>query len=209
MLGPALSLVIGDEGRDIAASAGHAAYEGTNKGGAQQGHENPLDIRQGGQQAVDDHVLLAALVVIIFFNATQNLSKGKDANQNRNKGHAAQQISGIQGKANGAGHGINAHRSQEKADESAHDALHHAAAGHAGNNAQAENGQGKIFRLGKLQCYLSQLGSQQNQADGTENAAEGTGQRGQPQSATRLTQLGSHGITVQGCGHRSRSTGSF
>ena len=89
VLGPALSLVIGDEGRDIAASAGHAAYESTDKGGTQQGHENPLDIRQGGQQAVDHHVLLAALVVIIFFNATQNLSKGKDANQNRNKGHAA------------------------------------------------------------------------------------------------------------------------
>ena len=109
MLGPAFGLVIGHKGGNIAASTGHAADKGADEGGAHKGSENSLHIRHGRQQAVNNHVLLAALVMIIFFNAAQNLSKGKNANQNRYKGYAAQKIGGVQRKANGAGHSINAH----------------------------------------------------------------------------------------------------
>ena len=89
MLGPALSLIIGYKRSNIAAGTGHTTNKSTDKGGAQKGSKNTLHICQRGQQAVNYHMLLTALIMIIFFNTTQNLSKGKNANQNRNKGHAA------------------------------------------------------------------------------------------------------------------------
>ena len=154
-------------------------------------------------------MLLLAFIVIIILNTAQHLRKGEYANQHRDKGHTAHKIVSIQGKADSTAHTVNADCCQEQTDKTAHNALDNTAGGNTGNNAEAENSQSKIFRLGKLQCNLRQLRCQQNQADGTENTAEGTGQSGKTESTSRLPQLRRHRIAVQSSRYGSRRTRSF
>ena len=154
-------------------------------------------------------MLLLAFIVIIILNTAQHLRKGEHTNQHRDKGHPAHKIVGVQGKADCAAHTVNADSCQEQTDKTAHNTLDNTAGRNARNNAETENSQSKIFRLGKLQRNLRQLRCQQNQAYGTENTAEGAGQSGKTESTSRLPHLRRHRITVQGCRYGSRRARSF
>ena len=197
MLRPAFCLIIRNKGSNIAASTGHAADEGTDEGGTQKRAEHSLDIVKRRQQTVQHHMLLLAFIVIIILNTAQHLRKGEYANQHRDKGHTAHKIVSVHGKADCAAHTVNADSCQEQTDKTAHNTLDNTAGGNARDNAETEDSQSKIFRLGKLQRNLRQLRCQQNQADGTENTAEGAGQSGKTESTSRLPQLRRHRIAVQ------------
>ena len=209
MLRPAFSLVIGNKGCDIAAGTGHTADEGADEGGTQKRGKHSLDILKRRQQTVQHHVLLLTFIMIIILNTAQHLRKSEHADQHRDKGYTAHKIVGVQGKADSAAHAVNADSCQKQADKTAHNTLDNAARGNARNNAEAENSQSKIFRLGKLQCNLRQLRCQQNQADGTENTAEGAGQGGKAESTSRLPHLRRHRVAVQRSRYGSRRTRSF
>ena len=89
VLRPALSLVIRNERRNIAACTRHTANERANAGGTHQRRKNTLDIIKGRQQSVELHMLLTAFIMIIFLNAAQHLRESKHTNQHRDEGHAA------------------------------------------------------------------------------------------------------------------------
>ena len=209
MLRPAFSLIIRNKGSNIAAGTGHTADEGTDEGGTQKRAEHPLDIVKRRQQTVQHHVLLLAFIMIIILNTAQHLRKGEHTDQHRDKGYTAHKIVGVQSKADCTAHTVNADGRQEQTDKTAHNTLDNTAGGNTRNNAEAENSQSKIFRLGKLQCNLRQLRCQQNQADSTENTAKGAGQGGKTESTSRLPQLRRHRITVQSSRYGSRRTRSL
>ena len=154
-------------------------------------------------------MLLLAFIMIIILNTAQHLRKGEHTDQHRDKGYTAHKIVGVQSKADCTAHTVNADGRQEQTDKTAHNTLDNTAGGNTRNNAEAENSQSKIFRLGKLQCNLRQLRCQQNQADSTENTAKGAGQGGKTESTSGLPQLCRHRITVQSSRYGSRRTRSL
>lgn len=116
VLGPALGLVIGDEGGDVPAGAGHCADYGADDGRAEDGDCALLQVCYGGKDPLQLHIMLNIGLVVGVLDGGQHLGESEQANQHGDKGETAQQVGGAEGHAHLAAHGVDADSGDDKSD---------------------------------------------------------------------------------------------